>query len=106
MHHIAYECRDPSHVITLVDHLAKNGNRLDWGPGRHGPGHNLFTYHKDPDGNVIELFTQIDRMADESKGYWEPRPWHETFPMYPKTWEIDALTANLWDPFDPSLLAR
>lgn len=70
------------------------------------PGHNLFTYHKDPDGNVIELFTQIDRIADESKGYWEPRPWHETFPMYPKTWEIDALTANLWGPFDPSLLAR
>lgn len=68
------------------------------------PGHNLFTYHKDPDGNVIELFTQIDRMTDGSKGYWEPRPWHETFPMYPKTWEIDALTANLWGPFDPSLL--
>ena len=74
--------------------------------GRHGPGHNLFTYHKDPDGNVIELFTQIDRMTDESKGYWEPRPWHETFPMRPKTWEVDALIANLWGPFDPSLLAR
>jgi hypothetical protein len=55
---------------------------------------------------VIELFTQIDRMTDESKGYWEPRPWHETFPMHPKTWEIDALNANLWGPFDPSLLAR
>jgi hypothetical protein len=67
MHHVAYECRDPSHVITLVD---------------------------------------IDRMTDGPKGCWEPRPWHETFPMYPKTWEIDALTANLWGPFDPSLLAR
>jgi hypothetical protein len=55
---------------------------------------------------VIELFTQIDRMTDESNGYWEPRPWHETFPMYPKTWEIDALNANLWGPFDPSLLTR
>lgn len=58
---------------------------IGWTGGRHGPGHNLFTYHKDPDGNVIELFTQIDRMTDESKGYWEPQPWHETFPMYPKT---------------------
>jgi hypothetical protein len=27
-------------------------------------------------------------------------------PLYPKTWEIDALNANLWGPFDPSLLAR
>jgi catechol-2,3-dioxygenase len=111
MHHIAYEFRDPNHLITMVDHLAKNGYPLDWGPGRHGPpGHNLFTYHRDPDGNVIELFTQIDRMLDEAKGYWEPRPWHKTYPLYPKTWEVDATLAstiaNLWGPFDQSVLDR
>ena len=61
----------------MLDHLASNDYRLHWGPGRHGPGHNLFTYHRDPDGNVIELFTQLDSMIDEAKGYWEPRPWHE-----------------------------
>ena len=42
--------------------------RLHWGPGRHGPGHNIFTYHRDPDGNIIELFTQLDVMYDESQG--------------------------------------
>jgi catechol-2,3-dioxygenase len=108
MHHIAYEFRDPAHLLTMVDNLAKNGYRLMWGPGRHGPGHNLFTYHKDPDGNTIELFTQLDRVIDEEKGYWEPRPWHESFPMYPKTWEVDAAAANLWGPVDnlESMLAR
>lgn len=100
MHHIAYEMRDPNHLITMVDHLAKNDFRLHWGPGRHGPGHNLFTYHKDPDGNTIELFTQLDVIHDESKGYWEPRPWHETYPQYARTWEVDVATVNIWGPIN------
>ncbi|GAY07989.1 VOC family protein [Pseudonocardia sp. N23] len=85
MHHVAYEMRDPNHLIGMLDHLAKHGYRLHWGPGRHGPGHNLVTYHRDPDGNVVELFTQIDVVHDEAKGYGEPRPWHEEYPMYPRT---------------------
>ena len=96
MHHIAYEMRDLNHLMTTLDHLAKHDYRLHWGPGRHGPGHNLFTYHRDPDGNVIELFTQLDVMHDEAKGYFEPRPWHEDFPRYPKTWEVDIATVNQW----------
>ena len=100
MHHVAYEMRDPDHLITMLDHLAKNDYRLHWGPGRHGPGHNLFTYHKDPDGNTIELFAQIDVVHDEAKGYWEPRPWHETYPMYPRTWEADLATVNHWGPIN------
>lgn len=104
MHHIAYEMRDPAHLIQMLDHLAKNNYRLHWGPGRHGPGHNLFTYHRDPDGNVIELFTQLDMIHDEAKGYWEPRPWHEENPMYPRTWETDLASINAWGPVDfPSL---
>jgi catechol 2,3-dioxygenase-like lactoylglutathione lyase family enzyme len=98
MHHIAYEMRDLNHLQTILDHLAKQEYRLYWGPGRHGPGHNIFTYHRDPDGNTIELFTQLDTMLDESKGYYEPRPWHEDSPQVPKTWEVDIATANSWGP--------
>jgi catechol-2,3-dioxygenase len=104
MHHVAYEMRSPDHLISMLDHLARHGYRLHWGPGRHGPGHNLFTYHRDPDGNVIELFTQIDVVVDEAKGHWEPRPWHEEFPMYPRTWEVDLATVNQWGPIDPPSL--
>jgi catechol 2,3-dioxygenase-like lactoylglutathione lyase family enzyme len=98
MHHVAYEMRDLNHLQTTLDHLAKQEYRLHWGPGRHGPGHNIFTYHRDPDGNVIELFTQLDVMYDESKGYFEPRPWHEDSPQVPKSWEVDIATANSWGP--------
>lgn len=104
MHHIAYEMRDPAHLIMMIDHLAKESYRLIWGPGRHGPGHNLFTYHKDPDGNTVELFTQLDVMHDENKGYWEPRPWHESYPLYPKTWEVDLATVNIWGPINQEMM--
>ncbi len=104
MHHVAYEMRDLNHLQTTLDHLARHGYRLHWGPGRHGPGHNIFTYHRDPDGNVIELFTQLDVIHDESKGYFEPRPWHEDSPQFPKTWEVDVATANSWGPILPEVL--
>jgi len=104
LHHIAYEMRDLNHLQTMLDHLGNNNYRLDWGPGRHGAGHNIFTYHKDPDGNNIELFTQLDVIHDESKGYFEPRPWHTDFPQYPKTWEVDLIAVNSWGPVNPELM--
>ena len=104
LHHIAYEMRDVSHLKIMLDHLASQDYRLMWGPGRHGPGHNVFTYHRDPDGNLIELFTELDIVHDEAKGYWEPRPWHDTLPQYPRTWEADAIAANSWGPMNPDML--
>jgi catechol 2,3-dioxygenase-like lactoylglutathione lyase family enzyme len=106
MHHVAYETRDLNHLQALLDHLATRHTRLEWGPGRHGPGHNIFTYHRDPDGNIIELFTQLDTMTSEANGYFEPRPWHEDFPQYPKTWEVDLATINSWGPINEDHLKR
>lgn len=104
MHHVAYEMRDLNHLQLALDHLARRGYRLHWGPGRHGPGHNIFTYHRDPDGNTIELFTQLDVIHDEERGHFEPRPWHEDSPQYPKTWEADLVSANSWGPVDLAAL--
>lgn len=104
LHHIAYEMRDLNHLQTMLDHLARNDYRLEWGPGRHGAGHNIFTYHNDPDGNLVELFTQLDVIIDESRGYFEPRPWHNSFPQYPRTWEVDLAAVNSWGPINPALL--
>lgn len=104
MHHVAFEARDLNHLQAQLDHLAAHRVRLDWGPGRHGPGHNIFTYHRDPDGNTVELFTQLDVMTSEDNGYFEPRPWHEDSPQVPKTWEMDLAAINSWGPLDPSQL--
>ena len=55
---------------------------------RHGPGHNIYTYHRNPDDQIIELFTELDKMLDEELGYFEPRPWHRDRPQKPKVWEM------------------
>ena len=39
-----------------------------WGPGRHGPGHNSYTYHRNPDDQIIEMFTELDKTLDENLG--------------------------------------
>ena len=101
LHHFAFELTDASRVIAAVDDLAAHGITLIWGPGRHPVGHNLFTYHADPDGNVVELFCDLDRMASEELGYFEPRPWHEDSPQRPKRWTPGEASANQWGPMFP-----
>jgi catechol-2,3-dioxygenase len=95
LHHIAYELRDWAAVQPACDRLYQEGYKLVWGPGRHGPGHNIYTYHQDPDGNMVELFCQLDVM-NESLGEFEHRPWHEDNPQRPKRWTPDPLAPNRW----------
>jgi catechol-2,3-dioxygenase len=99
--HTAFELRDWAHLQTACDFLAKNGYRILWGPGRHGIGHNLFAYHRSPNGLITELFAELDLMKDESLGYYEPRPWHSDFPQRPKVWTPTPEAANLWGPQPP-----
>ncbi len=86
MHHMAFELKDWAHVLSACDLLAHHRRPIIWGPGRHEVGHNIFIYHRDPDDHIIELFTEIDLMKDESLGYFEPRPWHRDRPQRPKVW--------------------
>ena len=93
--HTAFELRDWAHLQTACDYLSLNGIKLLWGPGRHGIGHNLFAYHRAPNGLITELFAELDRMNEEL-GYFEPRPWHRDRPQKPKVWAKDPSASNLW----------
>jgi catechol 2,3-dioxygenase-like lactoylglutathione lyase family enzyme len=95
MHHIAFELKDWAQILTACDFLGAKNIQLTWGPGRHGPGHNIYTYHRNPDDQIIELFTELDKMLDESLGYFEPRPWHRDRPQKPKVWEGPR---DIWGP--------
>jgi catechol-2,3-dioxygenase len=86
LHHIAFQLKDASHQFASSDILAKNGHPVLWGPSRHTAGHNIATYHHDPDQNVVELYTDLDILIPEL-GIFEPRPWHEELPLRPKVWE-------------------
>ena len=93
--HTAFELRDWGHMQTACDFLSRNGFRILWGPGRHGIGHNLFCYHRSPNGLITELFAELDQMKDEALGYFDPRPWHQDRPQRPKVWGPDTLR-NYW----------
>lgn len=95
MHHMAFELGDWSEVKAACDWLARSGIKVTWGPGRHGPGHNIFLYHRNPQGQIIELFTELDTMSDEASGMFDPRPWHRDMPQRPRVWRA-AEGANLW----------
>jgi catechol 2,3-dioxygenase-like lactoylglutathione lyase family enzyme len=97
IHHIAFEVRDWSDIKRACDLLARNNIKLTWGPIRHIIGHNIAIYHKNPDGIVIEFFTDLDQMHDEDLGYFEPRPWHQDRPQRPKVWGDDT-ASNWWGP--------
>jgi catechol 2,3-dioxygenase-like lactoylglutathione lyase family enzyme len=98
--HTAFELRDWSHMHDACDFLSLRGFKLLWGPGRHGIGHNLFAYHRAPNGLITETFAELDRMNEEL-GYFEPRPWHRDNPQRPKVWEKDPSASNLWGIMPP-----
>jgi catechol-2,3-dioxygenase len=101
MAHMAFELEDWAHIKTACDLLAKHRVPIIWGPGRHGIGHNLFTYHRDPDGNTVELFAEMDRILDEESGLFEARPWHEDNRQGPKVWESPEFAASPWGILPP-----
>jgi len=95
LHHIAFEVVDWAEIRKACDYLAHNKVQLAWGPGRHIIGHNVAIYHVNQDRVRVEIFTEMDQMKDEELGYFDPRPWHQEFPLYPKTHGPETLR-NYW----------
>ena len=93
IHHVAFELEDIARIQRACDFLGLNKIPLIWGPGRHGPGHNIYTYHRNPDDQIVEMFTELDKMLDEELGCFDPRPWHRDRPQKPKVW---SLPTDLW----------
>jgi len=96
LHHIAFELKDFSHLQSSCELLGQRRIPIIWGPLRHGPGHNVATYHRDHDDHVVEFFCELDQMFDEELGYFEPRPWHQDQPQRPKTWTPGQ--TSIWGP--------
>lgn len=101
IHHCAFEMKDSAHLIESCDILGQHKVPIIWGPVRHGPGHNVATYHIAPDGLIVELFAELDRMSDEELGYFDPRPWHEDLPQRPKIWP-GKQRRDFWGPPIPA----
>ena len=96
LHHIAFELKDFMHLQNSCELMGQKQVPIIWGPLRHGPGHNIATYHRNQDEQVVEFFCELDKMTDEELGYFEPRPWHHDTPQRPKLWTPGKTT--VWGP--------
>jgi catechol 2,3-dioxygenase len=66
LHHFAFSVSEAGRLFQACDILGTLGfgKHLEHGPGRHGPGHALFVYFRDPDGHRVELFNTHYQMMD------------------------------------------
>ena len=78
LNHIAFEMEDIDAVMRGIGRLRDQGMAPAWGPGRHGPGANVFAYFIAPFGPVVEFSTAVEIVADDYKvGAPEDWTWPE-----------------------------
>jgi len=69
--HHCYESSNWNAIRDWADHLSTFDIPLKWGPGRHGPGNNLFIFVHDPDGNWLEISAELQIVpGDAPTGEW------------------------------------
>jgi catechol 2,3-dioxygenase-like lactoylglutathione lyase family enzyme len=69
--HHSFETADWNSIRDWADHFSAQRIRIQWGPGRHGPGNNLFIFIHDPDGNWLEFSADLEVIAPgKPAGVW------------------------------------
>lgn len=79
--HHCYETSGWMDIRDWGDRMASLRIPLWWGPGRHGPGNNLFFMIEDPDGHKVEFSAELERLPQEAAH---------------GTWPHEQRTLNLW----------
>ena len=81
--HHAYEVDSWNDIRDWADHMSSLNIKLWWGPGRHGPGNNLFFMIRDPHGNQVEISAELENLPRE---------------MAARVWPLEERSLNLWGP--------
>jgi len=79
--HHCYETGGWNDIRDWGDRMASLRIPLWWGPGRHGPGNNLFFMIEDPDGHKVEFSAELELVPKETAF---------------RTWPHEQRTLNLW----------
>jgi len=86
-HHLAFDVVDIGKMRDLLDHLARHGRWVSWGPTRHGIAGNIATYVRITEEPChVELYCDMELLAPDH----EPR-------IYPD----DRYSSNTWGPLPP-----
>lgn len=74
LNHVAFLMPDLESVMRGSGRVIDSGYPIGWGPGRHGPGDNVFVYFVGPDGVVIEYTAEV-LQVDEQYRLRGPEEW-------------------------------
>jgi catechol 2,3-dioxygenase-like lactoylglutathione lyase family enzyme len=87
LHHIAFDVVDIGQMRDLLDHLARHGRWLGWGPTRHGVGGNVAAYVRIVEEECfVELYCDMEQL----------QPDH-----VPRRYADDRFSSNTWGPLPP-----
>jgi len=75
VNHMAYEMASVDHFMRGIGRLKHQGVVPLWGPGRHGPGANTFSYFADAAGLVCEYTSEVAQVQEDA---WLCRVWRRT----------------------------
>ena len=89
LHHFAMEVQNIGELTQQSEHLARNQKSVFYGPGRHGPGNNLFVYFKDTEANLVEFTADVQQIWDDAT-------------YVPRAWRLDEPAVNVWGPEPPA----
>ncbi|AZG06930.1 glyoxalase [Pigmentiphaga sp. H8] len=89
LNHVAFFMPDGDTLMRGGGRLKDAGYPIQWGPGRHGPGNNLFNYFIDPFGVVIEYTAEVQQVDNSY------------LPRGPEAWKWPPGRIDQWGLSDP-----
>ena len=86
-HHLAFEVVDIGKMRDMLDHVARHGRWLSWGPTRHGIAGNIASYVRIVEEEChVELYCDMEQLQADH---------------VPRVYPDDRYSSNTWGPLPP-----
>ena len=86
-HHLAFDTVDIGKMRDMLDHLARHGRWLGWGPTRHGIAGNIASYVRIVEEECfVELYCDMEQLQ---------------YDHVPRVYPDDRYSSNTWGPLPP-----
>jgi catechol 2,3-dioxygenase-like lactoylglutathione lyase family enzyme len=96
LHHVQFSLKNVDQFYATAEALQANGVKIEWGPLRHGPGHNIAMYFRDAEGYWFEYSVEEEIILYDPT--YVPRTWTVDNPHAVDEWNTGQPPAELMGP--------
>lgn len=96
LHHLQFTLKSVDSFYETYEAMKANGIAIEWGPLRHGPGHNIAMYFRDHEGHWIEYSVEEEVVLDDTT--YVPRTWSTADPHVVDEWNSGDPPKELMGP--------